>query len=267
MPEDAWWPAGEEAWELTDIGQSYGSQGNSSLRTVWIKPSSLGAKLAELFPERRKSAALDSTGFGCEGQDSVDKSGKDGGKTCHGQHRSSEVKGQHNYVGRIESGSYSHEDEDVHLLGFGHNSSVHVCQSRVPRPCRYMQRCRNPDSCRYCHHETHQDMRQKELWISFIRQRSTEWPEPQHLVFGITVARSRTAPHNSDIWYALTSQTCTKEVAPRYGCFESAYCDLTDDLVQASWRMLGFQKTRGRPTRSLIYQVDVRFKLYLSSLS
>ena len=170
MPEDAWWPAGEEAWELTDIGQSYvGSQGNSSrLRTVWIKPSSLGAKLAELFPERRKSAsALDSkTGFGCsaERQDSMDKSG-DGGKTGNGrQHCSSEVKGQYNYVGRTESGSYSHEDEDVHLLGgFGHNSSVHVCQSRVPRPCRYMQRCRNPDSCRYCHHETHQDMRQKEL--------------------------------------------------------------------------------------------------------
>ena len=169
MPEDAWWPAGEEAWELTDIGQSYvGSQGNSSrLRTVWIKPSSLGAKLAELFPERRKSAsALDSkTGFGCsaERQDSMDKSG-DGGKTGNGQHCSSEVKGQYNYVGRTESGSYSHEDEDIHLRGgFGHNSSVHVCQSRVPRPCRYMQRCRNPDSCRYCHHETHQDMRQKEL--------------------------------------------------------------------------------------------------------
>ena len=175
MPEDAWWPAGDEAWELTDIGQSYvASQGNSSrssyLPTVWIKPSSHGAKLAELFPERRKSCAhgaQDSrtTGFGCasSGQDSMEKSGKDGGKTCHGQQCSSEVKGQYNYVGRIESGSYSQEDEDVHLLGFGHNSAVHVCQSRVPRPCRYMQRCRNPDSCRYCHHETHQDMRQKEL--------------------------------------------------------------------------------------------------------
>lgn len=41
----------------------------------------------------------------------------------------------------------------------------HICRSRIPRPCRFMQRCREPERCDYCHdHEAHSGKQTAKSW-------------------------------------------------------------------------------------------------------
>jgi len=46
----------------------------------------------------------------------------------------------------------------------------HVCRSRIPRPCKYGPRCRDPHSCDYCHDDAHSGKRMAKAWLQELHE-------------------------------------------------------------------------------------------------
>lgn len=46
----------------------------------------------------------------------------------------------------------------------------HVCRSRIPRPCKFGSRCRDPWSCDYCHDDAHFGKRVAKAWLQELQE-------------------------------------------------------------------------------------------------